>query len=265
LPPKSSGKVEIPKSFYYEWKIRELLVGKGFSEVMTSSFYEKGSVAIEKPLATDKSYARESLRGGFARALAMDTLNAPLFGTDEVKIFEIGRVFSSKSGKEETSALAIGCGGPKKKVAITLSEIVAYLSEQLGVEISGETKDGVFECELDKVFENLPEPSVWQIKIPQAQNEKFQTFSAYPFIVRDIAVFVPVGTDSEKVYSTILTEAGKFVVCSWLFDKFEKDGKISYAFRLVFQSSDRTLTDEEVNKIMEKIYSVMKGLGWEVR
>jgi len=33
----------------------------------------------------------------------------------------------------------------------------------------------------------------------------------------------------------------------------EKEGRVSYAFRLVFQSMERTLTDEEVNVLMKKI------------
>ncbi len=51
-----------------------------------------------------------------------------------------------------------------------------------------------------------------------------------------------------------------------LFDEFKKDGKISYAFRLVFQSYDRTLTDQEVNNIMTKITDQIKAKnGWQVR
>ena len=50
-----------------------------------------------------------------------------------------------------------------------------------------------------------------------------------------------------------------------LADKFAKDGRISYAYRLVFQSYDRTLTDEEVNNIMVSITNKVKSLGLEVR
>jgi len=51
-----------------------------------------------------------------------------------------------------------------------------------------------------------------------------------------------------------------------LFDEFKKDGKISYAFRLVFQSYERTLTDQEVNDIMTKITNKIKeNNGWQVR
>ena len=54
-----------------------------------------------------------------------------------------------------------------------------------------------------------------------------------------------------------------------LFDTFSKEiegvRKTSYAFRLVFQSYEKTLTDEEVNKDMEAYYSLFKEKGYEIR
>ena len=51
-----------------------------------------------------------------------------------------------------------------------------------------------------------------------------------------------------------------------LFDEFKKDGKTSYAFRLVFQSYDRTLTDQEVNEVMNTITEkITEQEGWQVR
>ncbi|MCR4311258.1 MAG: phenylalanine--tRNA ligase subunit beta, partial [Candidatus Taylorbacteria bacterium] len=127
LPPTTKGSPEIPKSFYYEGVIRAFLVSKGFSEVMTSSFFEQGSVAIEKPLAEDKKYARENLRGSFEKALIMNARNAPLFGKEETLIFEIGTIFT-KGG--EKTALAIGVAGPKKKIAGVLEGTIKDVSER---------------------------------------------------------------------------------------------------------------------------------------
>lgn len=271
MPPKGKGGVEIPKSFYYEWKIRARLADIGFSEVMTSSFAEKGNVAIEKPLAEDKKYARENLRSGFEKALKMNLLNAPLFGTDETRVFEIGRIFT-KDG--EKTALAIGVAGPKKKIAGSLESGIKAVSDMLGVPLAGEIKDGVFECALDNVFERLPEPKEWDVPIYSEVAHRFVPFSHYPFIVRDVALFVSGETAAKDVRETIWENTShRFdknapvaeVVRLDLFDEFEKDGRKSFAFRLLFQATDRTLTDDEVNGVMEKVYSALKGKGWEVR
>ena len=63
----------------------------------------------------------------------------------------------------------------------------------------------------------------------------------------------------------IRTSAGELLTRIDQFDHFEKEGKVSLAFRLVFQSMDRTLTDEEVNGIMEGISKVLFAAGYEVR
>jgi phenylalanyl-tRNA synthetase beta subunit len=91
-------------------------------------------------------------------------------------------------------------------------------------------------------------------------------WSLYPFIVRDIAVWVPEGTEAEKLRD-IYKEFGTELLQGEpkLVDTFTKDGKISYAFRLIFQSYDKTLTDEEINAIMSKITEKISSLGFEVR
>ena len=109
-------------------------------------------------------------------------------------------------------------------------------------------------------------------------NTNFKMWSLFPFIARDVAVWVPENVSSDEVMKIIKENAGELVVRGpELFDEFKKparseggDGKISYAFRLVFQSFDRTLTDAEVNEIMTKITNKIKaketnGNAWQVR
>jgi phenylalanyl-tRNA synthetase beta chain len=91
-------------------------------------------------------------------------------------------------------------------------------------------------------------------------------WSLFPFIARDIALWVPENVTAESVAETIKENMGELVVRGpELFDQFKKDGKISYAFRLVFQSKDKTLTDEEVSIPMQKITEKLTSLGFEIR
>ena len=50
-----------------------------------------------------------------------------------------------------------------------------------------------------------------------------------------------------------------------LFDQFQKGERVSYAFHLVFQSFERTLTDVEVNAIMQNDHRSVTAKGFEVR
>ena len=158
----------------------------------------------------------------------------PLLGMKEIKIFEIGTIFK-KSGEEMHVAYA-----DKKEIKeTTLSQFV-----------SGESFS---DFKLESRNHNL--------------EAKFKMWSLFPFIARDIAVWVPENIESEEVEKIIKENAGDVVVRGpELFDEFKKEGQISYAFRLVFQSFERTLTDEEINSVMTKITNKIKeNNGWQVR
>lgn len=93
----------------------------------------------------------------------------------------------------------------------------------------------------------------------------YKPFSLYPFITRDIALWLPSDADDGFTISIIQENAGELLIRLDQFDRFEKEGKTSLAFRLVFQSFDRTLTDDEVNVIMQKITGALTAKGYEVR
>ena len=82
-------------------------------------------------------------------------------------------------------------------------------------------------------------------------------------------MWVPADTSWESVRG-LSKEVGNILVARIdLFDTFSKEvegvKKTSFAFRLVFQSYEKTLTDEEVNKEMEVYYTLFKDKGYEVR
>ena len=93
--------------------------------------------------------------------------------------------------------------------------------------------------------------------------------SKYPEVLRDVAVLVPLDTTADEV-NRLMVEAGP----DWLrdidlFDYYEgdqvPDGMKSLAFRLAYQSLERTLTDAEVNEAQEKIETELRNQGWEIR
>ena len=87
----------------------------------------------------------------------------------------------------------------------------------------------------------------------------------YPFIARDIALWAGEGTSAEDVESVLRESAEELLTRLTLFDEYKKDDRTSYAFRLVFQSPDRTLTNEEVNTIMDTVSVKVQERNWEVR
>ena len=100
----------------------------------------------------------------------------------------------------------------------------------------------------------------------QLLNAVFKTWSPYPFITRDIAVWVPSEIKSDNVYQIIKENSGELLITEpKLIDTFSKDEKTSYAFRIVFQSNEKTLTDDEIGVIMSAIGAKISEKGWVVR
>ncbi len=281
------------KALYWEYNIRNLLLSQGYSEVYTSSFDEQGEREIEKPLAEDKRYLRADLLSGMRRSLSFNSTMMPLLGIDEVKIFEIGKIFTAKG---EEHHLCVGIAGVKSKKEKSVNErirelrdaFVLYLGAPLStvctvddtggiILLSGNAigtinkEDGILECNLDALFAALPEPTTWDIHLPQKIATRFVPFSLYPFIARDIAVLVPRNVTADDVWRVMSPAIGPLMKTHRLFDVFEKkdtDGgvKMSYAFRLIFQAMDRTLTDEEVNGYMQDVSdAIHQHDGWKVR
>ena len=217
-------------------------VEAGYREVMTYAFAHTGDVEVLAS-ASDKNFLRTNLTDGLKKAYELNKVNTPLLGLAEIKIFEIGTVFT-KNGEEVHVAYA-----NKKEIK--------------------ELKLAQFIVSPDEVFlgsSDLLASTLGQTTRNTSSSEIFKMWSLYPFITRDIAVWVPENTESQ-ILSEIYKEFGTELMQRepHLVDKFEKNGKISYAFRLIFQSYDRTLTDEEINAMMSKITEKITEEGFEVR
>ena len=88
---------------------------------------------------------------------------------------------------------------------------------------------------------------------------KFVPISKYPPITRDISFVVSNDFVPNNYFDLIRDLGGDLVEQVELIDKYESAekfgaGKISYTYRIVYRSNDRTLVSEEVDAIQKKIY-----------
>ncbi|MFP9115704.1 phenylalanine--tRNA ligase subunit beta [Flavobacterium sp. RHBU_3] len=99
---------------------------------------------------------------------------------------------------------------------------------------------------------------------------KFTEISKFPEVRRDLALLVDTAVSFEQIYKTsVLTEKSLLKDVS-LFDVYEgknlPEGKKSYAVSFVLQDSDKTLTDDQIDKIMGKIrQNLEKETGAQLR
>jgi phenylalanyl-tRNA synthetase beta chain len=84
-----------------------------------------------------------------------------------------------------------------------------------------------------------------------------ETVPVYPPVLEDLAVIVEENIPAERVEAVIRKAGGKILTNLYLFDLYRGDqigtGKKSLAYSLTYQASDRTLKDEEVLNIRQRI------------
>ena len=276
--PESKPRIH-HKEYFYTEKVKNTLTAEGFSEVQTYVFRDKGDVRLANPIASDKTTLRSTLLDGLEDALALNTPLIDLLGLDEIRLMEVGHVFT-RSG--ERTMLGVGLRFPRVKKTKAheekeLDAISALLQSTLGLEfewIIRKLDAGGLVAEANLPSAVAKAPQIKDVKletdlITKESITRFELISAYPFVVRDIAVFMPSKEDPQILRMLLEEKSGPLLVRPpRLFDVYEKrDTKqTSYAFRLVFQSHERTLTDAEVNAIMDEIGRDIEGRdGWEVR
>ena len=97
---------------------------------------------------------------------------------------------------------------------------------------------------------------------------KYKEISKYPTVKKDLSIVVDKDVESSQIAMQIKKAAGSLLLNSEVFDLYTgkgiDEGKKSLAYSLTFGANDRTLTDEEINSILDKIIDKLSKIG-EVR
>ena len=110
-------------------------------------------------------------------------------------------------------------------------------------------KDNVYVCEL----------SITKLYNKQVKPLKYKEISKYPIVSKDVAFIVKKDIESDTIKDQIKKSGGRLLTNIDIFDvyvgdKIKEDEK-SIAFSLKFEDQNRTLTEEEVMKVFNKIIS----------
>ena len=256
-----------------------------------------GLVRLRNPMAADQNMLRDRLIPGLL-AVVRTNLNRGVVGG---MIFETGRVFTNDRerdglaaaffgrtgiplrGKEEVDILAIkgilvdllsGLGindariesadppaffHPGRGGRILVGKDEVGIFGELSPQIAAERLDGVrtvlFELDLEKLFALKTESS------------EFVPLPRYPASKRDLSLLVPEELPEEEVRKAIAAE--KRVESVFLYDLYQGDqvasGYKSLTYELTLRAPDRTLTDEEVAKVISRIERRLAQLGVKLR
>jgi phenylalanyl-tRNA synthetase beta chain len=151
---------------------------------------------------------------------------------------------------------------PDKSVRVQISDKELGCLGQMAPEqnLIGELGQNVYAMELD----------LGALEKSASSSLQFQPIPKFPETYRDISILVDRSVTSQKAADVILKTGSPLIQKVELYDHFEgkkiQADKKSLTFALSFQSAERTLSDDEVNPLFEKIVQTLKSeLGASLR
>ena len=297
VPTEKVREVTQEKRFRVLQAVRRFLVLKGYTEVQLHTLVDSkkngNAVKLANALTSERDALRAELAPELLGALIKNYAYLDLVEKKTANLFEIGVVHSvyekagyPPKGIVQRTHLALGVGMPKwpKKIDESMLPVtvLAELCESLGLNadilttaLKTESKDTtakVIELNITDIIESVDESKLPPVEIFDSESARIKTFpykkaSIYPSMSRDIAFFVEGDVTPESVddYIRDVVKTYPLIETTTLFDVFSKEGRTSYGYRFVFQSYEKTLTEEEVSTIMSNIAEGVQSKGWIVR
>ena len=107
------------------------------------------------------------------------------------------------------------------------------------------------------------------VALSPSGQEQFEDVISYPAVHQDLAVVVPEETPAAAVRTAVFDAGGELLRSAEVFDLYRGEqlgeGQKSLALRLSFRAPDRTLTDEEVAPLRERIREALAEIGGSLR
>ncbi len=107
------------------------------------------------------------------------------------------------------------------------------------------------------------------VALSPSGQEQFEDVISYPAVHQDLAVVVPEETPAAAVRAAVFDAGGELLRSAEVFDLYRGEqlgeGQKSLALRLSFRAPDRTLTDEEVAPLRERIREALAEIGGSLR
>ena len=265
--------------------VEDVLVGAGLSEAYTWSLVgsdpRSDAIRLPSPMTSDQAILRTTIVPGLVEA-ARTGVDA---GAEHVALFEIARVYlpSGQQLPDERWRVAGVVQGGYEVVKGVVEALYGALGLELRVERGShdllhpgkaavteagwlgelhptllEGAWGAFELDLAILVAAVPDLVVYEDVL------------TYPATLQDVAVAVDEDVEVGALIDAAQEAAGDLLRDARVFDVYRGDqvgaGRKSVAIHLVFQSPERTLTDEEATAARDAIVAVLiERFGAELR
>jgi phenylalanyl-tRNA synthetase beta chain len=301
-----------PKKMGVRDRLRQLLIGCGFTEILTYTFIGRDAcdklllppddkrrnvVPIMNPLTEEQDVMRASLVPGLLSTMHRNSTRR----NEDLRIFELGKVFFSRTQDElpeeveMVSCLWTGarrgrtwhgeeaavdfydikgvveviCAGlniPEVRFAPLRANYFPYMLPASGAEIrTGDEPLGAVGGLTTEVLKNFGlkndayafELNFDRLEALVGEDRRVRALPRFPATTRDLAIIVDDGIEAQAMLDFLEGMDQELMESVEVFDVYSGDpipqGKKSVALRLTYRSSERSVTDSEVNAIHEGV------------
>ena len=258
---------------------------------------KKTRLAIPDPVSAEYGVMRDSLLPQMYAALGRNASHQ----LESTMLFETGKVFNA--GPAEKEMISLGLVGPvgrealRRRAAVTEEEAVLWMKgaveelvaklhagrlefaaadhpafakgAALQVKLNGKAIGvmGAVSAKLRHPFRLTTQMALCEMELKMllknfAAVGKVSAVPQFPSVTRDIALKVAKDVTNEAIVKVIKKNGGRELTKVTLFDIFKE----SRAYSLEFRSAEKTLTDDEVGAVFQRIVEALKATaGVEVR
>jgi len=295
-----AAQTEADRFYDFSWELRRTLVVEGFCEARTSTLVSPSSAAsvpgaliLRNPLGEEQSVLRPGLTSGLMTVASRNFHH----GADDVRLFEIGRIYGG-AGPEERFSLGLVVSSrraprhwkSKEDEGFEFFDLKGVLRRVIAGKLSFKTcqREGfalaaeiLFQntvvgfagvlnpsaaAEVDAPFDLLVAELELAALLPGADAPKAtQALPKFPSVRRDLAVVLPVETSYQALTDAVQALRLSHLQGVEVFDVFvDPEGKRlpadrkSVAIALSFQSLEKTLESAEVDQLIQQ---VVQGLS----
>jgi phenylalanyl-tRNA synthetase beta chain len=303
IPARMQPATAVVSEFDAKWdalsRVRQILTALGFDEAMNQTLVSGDSsvgavgvdssvgaqhavpLRLQNPLSVEQSGLRSALVPGLLVNLRTNVSRHQ----DDVRLFEIGRVFGADGKESLHLALAVtGRRNPQswetgaRDVKLDFYDLKGTLQELVinfgapqfaAAEVKQISPVQAKKLDLrDTVF--VAEMELDPLLAASREERQFRELPKFPAIVRDVAMVVAESTTHGEIMAAIKKDGNKNLERVELFDIFHGStiptGKKSMAYSLTYRAAERTLTDAEVNEAHEKLKRQLeRALSCEIR
>tara|TARA_A100001388_G_scaffold277584_1_gene269666 strand:- start:5089 stop:6996 length:1908 start_codon:yes stop_codon:yes gene_type:complete len=256
---------------FREKKIKKILIDQGFYEVINNPFVIENtseSLIVDNPLDSNRKYLRTELKNSLINNLLFNERRQK----DSVKLFEISDVYTNtthgSSGKRTIGLIASGrvdknfINFSKKITKDYVEEVlIKFRPEKFSVEeisrdtLNSKSKTKIIFCEFEIDSTLEIDSSFDDLVLADISGKEYKKISEYPSSFRDLSFSIKDYSQCKLLEKFILNYEHNLLKEIFVFDyyKNEKINEIKIGFRFIFQSADSTITETQVNAIMDAI------------